>query len=160
MTANDRLSHKQVQAILALIGNNTILKVAELVGTTERTIYRWLALPNFKEQLRKERDRIRAEAFDSLKGLLNKAVERLDKLLDADSESIMLKACQTVLDYNINTGEVQPLTTRSEENLYVRVTRELAEATVLGVPKEQIDRVRGLLEELKKEQNRIETKGV
>lgn len=46
------------------------------------------------------------QAFDTLRANLNKAVEKLGSLLDSESETIELKAVQTILDYHIKFAEI------------------------------------------------------
>lgn len=101
MSENVRLSAKQEKAIVLLLSNHTIAEVAKRLGVNERTIYRWSAMPHFQERQEQERAKLREEAFGGLKLSLNKAVKRLDKLLDDKSSAICLKACQTVIHYNL-----------------------------------------------------------
>ena len=112
LSKNVRLSGEQQKAILPLLGNHTIAEVANQIGITERTLYRWLTLPHFQEKLQQEREKLREQAFDNLKATLNKAVERLGELLDDESSSVRLRACQTILDYNIKLVEIQELEER------------------------------------------------
>ena len=69
MSENVRLSAKQEKAILELVdlANKTVEDVAKKIGINERTLYRWLALPSFKERLQEERDRLREQSFNKLK---------------------------------------------------------------------------------------------
>ncbi len=53
----------------------------------------------------------------------------------------------------------QRLTTRSEKNLYIKITGELNDAEALGVDKKEIDEVRGMLEEMRRDGKMIEGKG-
>ncbi|HET8686414.1 MAG TPA: hypothetical protein VFM18_07085, partial [Methanosarcina sp.] len=51
-------------------------------------------------------------AFTNLKARLNTVVERLSELLDSATESIKLRASQTILDYNIKIVETEELKER------------------------------------------------
>ncbi|MGE5443281.1 MAG: hypothetical protein ACM3SR_01610 [Ignavibacteriales bacterium] len=111
---NFRLSTKQELAILELLSpdNKTLGDVATKVGVNERTIRTWLKLPHFEERLKKEREKLRDQAFTNLKARLNTVVERLSELLDSATESIKLRASQTILDYNIKIVETEELKER------------------------------------------------
>ncbi len=114
MSGNIRLSAKQEQTILEIINpaNKTMEDVAKKIGINERTLYRWLTLPQFKRRLQGERNRLREQGFNKLKALLNAAVERLGNLLDDASSSIKLRASQTVVDYNIKVAEIEEVEQR------------------------------------------------
>lgn len=111
---NFRLSRKQEQAILELVNPSahSLAEIANKIKVSERTLYNWLKLPHFQKRLREERTRLREQAFNNLKSTLNNAVEKLGELLDSESESIKLKACQTVLDYNIRIAELEGIEAR------------------------------------------------
>jgi transposase len=108
---NFRLSRKQEQAIFELVNPSahSLAEIANKIKVSERTLYNWLKLPHFHERLREERNRLREQPFNNLKPTLNNVVERLGELLDSEIESIKLKACQTILDYNIKIAEVEEL---------------------------------------------------
>lgn len=53
----------------------------------------------------------------------------------------------------------QRLTTRSEKNLYVKITKELNDAEALGVDKQEISEVRAMLEEMRRDGKMIEARG-
>lgn len=105
---NCRLSAKQERAVLELVNpsTGTLEEVAKRIGVSERTLYNWLGLPHFQNRLQEERNRLRTEAFDKLKSTLNRAVERLSELLDSETETVRLRACQSVIDYNLKAKEL------------------------------------------------------
>lgn len=115
ISGNCRLSAKQEKAVSLLLGNHTIAEVAKQVGVTERTLYNWLRHSDFQERLELEKKKLREQAFDKLRTTLNKAVECLENLLESKAESIKLRACQTILDYNIKLAEIKELEERLEK---------------------------------------------
>ncbi len=75
------LSPKQQLALQALLREHSVVKVAESVGVTDRTIYNWLNLPAFARAYR----RFRRDAFVQAVGLTQRyaplAVNTLAKIL-------------------------------------------------------------------------------
>jgi hypothetical protein len=114
---NCRLSRKQEQAIIELLdpSNKALVETAQKVGIAERTLRYWLKLPHFQEQLEHERQRLRDKAFSKLRNTLTMAVERLEELLDDANSNVKLKACQTVLDFNLKVIEIEELEKRLEK---------------------------------------------
>lgn len=114
MAENDRISVKQEKALLELVNpsNKTVEEVARKIGVGERTIYRWLTLPHFKERLEEEKKKLRHQALDELKATLNKAVSALRELLNSANESIRLRGAQSVIDFNLKLGEIQDVEQR------------------------------------------------
>jgi transposase len=114
MAGNVMFSPKQEKATLLLLSGKTILEVSKFVGVNERTLYRWLATPEFQQRLEQEKKKLREQAFDKLKAILNKAVEKLETLIDDKNSLIGLRACQTVLEYNIKIVEQEEIEKRLE----------------------------------------------
>lgn len=121
------LTKRQELAIQELLNpaNKKIEEIASKVRVSRRCLYNWLKLPHFRQRLDEEKNRITQEAFDKLRGSLNKSVETLGELLGSQSDAMRLKACQMILDYNIRLIEVQEiekrLTNLEKQNLDKRV---------------------------------------
>jgi hypothetical protein len=97
MTDTD-LTIKQHKAITALLTGANCPDVARQIGVTERTVQRWQNLPAFKAELERQRRQLAEQALASLQGLADRAVARLGRLIDSESESVALRACQFVLE--------------------------------------------------------------
>ncbi len=114
MAEHGRLSAKQEKALLELVNpsNKTVEGVAKKIGVGERTLYRWLTLPHFKQRLEEEKKKLRHQALDELKATLNSAVSALRELLGSANESIRLRGAQSVIDFNLKLGEIQDVEQR------------------------------------------------
>jgi transposase-like protein len=92
------LTIKQHKAIAVLLTGATMPEVARQIGVNERTLFRWQNDPTFKAELDRQRRELAQQALASLQGLADRAVTRLGRLIDSESESVALRACQFVLE--------------------------------------------------------------
>lgn len=116
-SGDDKLSRLQERAILELLSpdGKTHAEIAQTLNISERTIYNWLSLPEFRKRLLQERNKIREEALEGLKTILSKAVKKLESLLGAKSDGVKLRSAQTILDFNLRLKEAQELEERVSE---------------------------------------------
>ena len=114
---NFRLSRKQELAVLEFLkpSNATVKIVSKKIGISERTLYNWLNIPQFQDRLAEERRKIVKKGYDLLVQNLLSAVECLKDLLSSATETIKLRASQSILDYNIKIGEIRTLEKRLEK---------------------------------------------
>ena len=99
MTASsEKLSHKQEQTIAALLSEATITAAAEKVGVAEVTVHRWLKLPHFLAAYREARRQAVEKGIAQLQQATWAASSTLIRLLGSGSDSVRLRAAQTILD--------------------------------------------------------------
>ena len=94
---NVTLSAKQVQALPHLALGQTLADTATAVNVSERTLYRWLSDPHFKETYLELRDTEAQIARVELRGLSLKAATTLSKAMDHENPYISLRAAQTAV---------------------------------------------------------------
>lgn len=71
----------QARALEALLSSSTVREASHLAGVSERQVYRWLALPEFRAKLKAgERERIES-AMRCLSSLTGEAVSALASVL-------------------------------------------------------------------------------
>ena len=110
------LSHKQSMAILALMGETTIERAATKVGTSERSLQRWMTQPAFQRAYRLAR----RQAFSQAIGLVVKyaplAVSTLvQTMADANApHHAKVSAATAVLKYGRDGIELDDLAARLE----------------------------------------------
>lgn len=94
------LTSNQKRALAALLSSRTIADAAAKCDLSERTIYKYLTDPDFRDELRQQQDRLLAAAVASLAGLAGKAVATLEKIMDCDEspEQARNRAALGVLD--------------------------------------------------------------
>ena len=73
------LNAKQRKAIEALALGETRLRASELSGVTETTIYNWLKLPAFRDELSRARDIVLSLGVSRLVGKADLAIEVLSR---------------------------------------------------------------------------------
>jgi hypothetical protein len=96
--SGEKLSHKQEKAIAALLSEATVTSAAEKAGIGEVTLYRWLKLPEFRATYREARREVVEKAVAQLQQSSWAASTTLVRLLGSGSDSIRLRAAQTILD--------------------------------------------------------------
>ncbi len=78
------ITAKQRKALEALALGETRLRAAELSGVTEKTIYNWLGLPDFREELARARDMVLSVGVSRLVGKLDMAIDILSRGAEGD----------------------------------------------------------------------------
>jgi phage terminase small subunit len=108
------LTIKQHKAITALLTGANCPDVARQIGVNERTVQRWQNDPTFKAELDRQRRQLAEQALSALQGLTDRAVARLGRLIDSESESVALRACQFVIEQTREHIELEDLQLRVE----------------------------------------------
>ena len=120
----EKLSRNQERAIAALLVHPTMLAAAAAAGVGEVTLWRWLQIPEFKEQYRLARREAVSQAVGHLQGACSVAVVALtDVAQDVNcTASARVSAARTVLELALKGVELEDLAVRVEE-LESQVTR-------------------------------------
>ena len=71
------------RAVVALIEHRSLKKAAAAVGVHPVTLWRWLKMPHFREQLREAQNQIYSRELARLQLMAPKAVAVLEKMLHA-----------------------------------------------------------------------------
>ncbi len=119
----EKLSRNQERAISALLVHPTMAKAAAAAGVGEVTLWRWLQIPEFKEQYRLARREAVSQAVGHLQGACSVAVVALtDISQDVNCPaSARVSAARTVLELALKGVELEDLAVRVEE-LELQVT--------------------------------------
>jgi len=116
MSQNVTLTHKQEKAIMLLLENKKMEEVAQKLGISTKTLYRWLKQDAFKQRFSEVRQELFNEALDSLKTLTKQAIDTLDDILrNGTKETSRVTASKTVLELALRLKEVEELEKRVEE---------------------------------------------
>lgn len=139
-----------------------VQQLAIHLGISMDTVYDWSGVDDKGEK----GERFKEEFSETLKRwqLITMALlHRITPILGAEAPALAIFLRKTKLgELEISKHILEArLTTRNEKNLYVKITHELEEAETLGVDKADIDKVRVLLEMVRREQTQkvITTKG-
>jgi transposase-like protein len=116
MSQNVTLTHKQEKAIMLLLQNKKIEEVAQELGISTKTLYRWLKQDVFKKRFVEVRQELFNEALDSLKTLTKQAIDTLEDVIkNGTKETSRVTASKTVLELALRLKEVEELEKRVEE---------------------------------------------
>ena len=96
--SGENLSHKQEQAIAALLTESTVASAAEKAGVGEVTLYRWLKVQEFASAYREARREVVEKAIAQMQQSSWAAATTLIRLLASGSDAVRLRAAQAILD--------------------------------------------------------------
>ena len=113
--AEKRPRPKWTLAVAALLQGATVAETAAAAGVSERSVYAWLALPEFNDLLQAERRRVMDAAAGKLQLLTDKAVSTLDRLLDCGEKPTEARAALGILAWATKTQEQADLLARLEK---------------------------------------------
>ena len=105
MTANDRLTAKQSQAVAALIAQPNARAAAQAVGISERTLNRWRNSEPFRDAHRAASEAVWDDALTELRAGQLAAVRALRDALPATAVADRIRAARALLDLGIRAAE-------------------------------------------------------
>ena len=108
------LNSKQLRAIPILIGCDTVEGAARKAGISKNTIYTWMQQEEFSRAVSLARKKLLDKAMNKLMNTSMKAVITLEKLLDADSESVRRAVANDVLGHVLKYQELREIEERLE----------------------------------------------
>jgi transposase-like protein len=97
-----------------LIACDRVEDAAEKAGITRNTIYAWMQQEEFSRALSEERKKIYDTAMHKMINTCMKAVNTLEKLLDAESEAVRRNAANDVIGHIIKYRELAGIEERLE----------------------------------------------
>lgn len=117
MGHGNKLSRKKEQAIIALLEAPTVKEAAEMVKINPATLYKWMALPEFKEAYREARHRAMGEAIARLQQASSEAVDTLRDVM-GDQEATpasRVTAARAVLELGMRGTEIEVIEVRLKQ---------------------------------------------
>lgn len=108
------LSSKQLRAIPILIASDTIEEAAQEIGVSRTTLYSWLEKEEFDQAVKVARRKLLDKSLNKLTNVSMKAVNTLEKLLDAESEAVRRAAANDVLNHSLKYRELSEIEERLE----------------------------------------------
>lgn len=113
-THGSDLTSRQQRAIAALLASKNVSEAAHAAGVGERTLYRWLAEDDaFRAGLNRVEGQMLDTAARRLLSLQEQAVGTLEYLLiQAESESVRLRAAQVAIETSLKLRELRDVERR------------------------------------------------
>ncbi len=120
----EKLSRNQDRAIAALLVHASMSEAADAAGIGEVTLWRWMQIPEFKEQYRLARREAVSQAVGHLQGACSVTVVALKDIAQDVTcpAGARVSAARTVLEMAIKGVELEDLAARVE-HLESQVTK-------------------------------------
>lgn len=116
MPESDALSPKQLSAIPCIIAEPTVEAGVKKARISKDTYYQWLKMSAFRDEIKKQRDIVTADALETLKQACTKAVDTLIQLLETtESDNVKRLTCNDILGNVLKMKEMQDLESRVAE---------------------------------------------
>jgi DNA-binding MurR/RpiR family transcriptional regulator len=97
---NDELTFKQMKSCYLIVSGMSMRDVADSVGTSETTIFRWLKLPTFQDELRQLKRIVIERSLGKLQVLNDKSIQTLERLLNCGNYPTECRAAVAILTKN------------------------------------------------------------
>ena len=115
-TPKPKLTPRQHTAAAALIATATVAEAAASAGVSERTLYRWLKLPEFRALIAQQESQIIDSAVHQLVNIQGEAIETMrDMFRHSDNEWIKMHAARFMLNSLLKLRVQQTFESRLEE---------------------------------------------
>jgi hypothetical protein len=112
MPGGNKISRKQEAAIAALLSQPTLEAAATAAGVSLRTLKGWLHLPEFAAEYAAARRLVLEGSVARLLAATGRAVETLERNLDADRPGDQIRAAVAILEHAHKGVEVLDLEAR------------------------------------------------
>lgn len=110
------ISSKQHRAIASILSARTMGEAALQAGIGERTLYRWLSEPGFRQELKEAENSLITDTARRLVSGQGKALDTLEELINhATKESERRLAAQAWMEFVIRWHELSDIDTRLRE---------------------------------------------
>ncbi len=96
----DELTFKQMKSCYLIVSGMSMRDVADSVGTSETTIFRWLKLSNFQDELRTLKRIVIERSLGKLQVLNDKSIQTLERLLNCGNYPTECRAAVAILTKN------------------------------------------------------------
>lgn len=96
------LTIMQERAAVSIAAGERVSEIAKALGVPSRTLYDWMAIPEFIRHYKRLQKDVVLEIRGQLSGMADKAIETLKALMETGGEQARLKASCYVLDHLSN----------------------------------------------------------
>lgn len=146
MSKNEELTPKQYTFISFLLAPMTMTEAAEKTGIALATATRWMNDSRVKQVLRETQADLFDQGMNALKSKFVKAVNTLDRNMNADQAADQIRSARVVIEQTIATqklteriAELEAMLAEQEQNLMYKVTFDLRHLT--RVERDQLEAI-------------------
>ena len=116
------LTNKQLDCIELLMDGLNKTAIADKIGISRKTIYKWIENEEFKLELDRRKQKICNDALSDLKGSTKDLLKAVEKLAyTAENEGIRLQALNSLLDRTLGKAtakqEIELSSNKEAENI-------------------------------------------
>ena len=116
------LTNKQLDCIELLMDGLNKTAIADKIGISRKTIYKWMENEEFKAELDRRKQKICNDALSDLKGSTKDLLKAVEKLAyTAENEGIRLQALNSLLDRTLGKAttkqEIELSSNKEAENI-------------------------------------------
>jgi hypothetical protein len=97
---DDELSFKQTKACYLIVSGLSLKNVGSAVGCSETTLFRWLKIPAFQDELRSLKRIVIERSLGKLQVLNDKSIQTLERLLNCGNYPTECRAAVAILTKN------------------------------------------------------------
>ncbi len=120
MTSEDKkskqLTPSQQICINELLAGNKVIDACKTAKVTRQAYYYWLKDDQqFQDELERQRNEIIDSSMGKLRSLMNKAVNKLEALVNSENEEVARKASNSIIEYSLKWAEAEDVEDRLEE---------------------------------------------
>jgi len=110
----EKLSRNKERAIAALLANPSIPNSAKAVGISEKTLWRWMKLPEFETAYREARREVVRHAVVTVQASMSEAVQTLRAIINNNEApaSSRVSAARAIIDTGLKAVEIEDLEER------------------------------------------------
>ena len=124
-TDSVRLSAKQREAIVHLVGARSLEEGRKRARISKSTLFEWLRQPTFKEALEEARKEVIDEGLARLKSGVTQAIDSLLSLINDPVKWVRLRASEKILDTYLRLKEMEEFETRLQSIEKIVIERRL-----------------------------------
>lgn len=97
MRSNGVMTPRKLRAVTCLLECPTVEEASNKVGVSRSTLYEWMKIPEFQEELERAKRKQFQASLQQLRSLVPEAIQGLKELAQSNNEQVRLRACLEIL---------------------------------------------------------------
>lgn len=110
------LTPSQQICINSILAGNKVIDACKTAKVTRQAYYYWLKDDQqFQDELERRRNEVVESSMEKLRSLMDKAVNKLELLVNSENEEVARKAANSIIEFSLKWAESDDLEGRLEE---------------------------------------------
>ena len=126
MEKSTSLTSRQLMAIHQIIASSTLEEARRRANLSKSTLYAWLKVDVFKEELKRQQDVVIGDALGRLKCAISKAVDGMIELMDNPQANLRHRVYRDIIEYaqkSIEVDDIEERLIKIEEYINERIRK-------------------------------------